>query len=266
MKEMENILTAIRKLRGLARKVKHEYRDREPFPYALFDDAFDAQVLEEIILEFDQAADSWHEFNTRYEKKHQQSIEEKLGPTTRQFIHNLNSGPFLDFLEELTGIEGLIPDPHLTGGGLHRIPRGGKLGVHVDFNVHKRMGVYRRINVIVYLNKNWREEYGGELELWSRKQGRCVERILPAFNRMVIFNTTSESFHGHPNPLNCPDGVHRMSLALYYYTANDSGNQKKKAHSTLFLNEKNKVRPLEKISLPRALFRHIRHLLSSEKH
>ena len=107
--------------------------------------------------------------------------------------------PFLYFLEALIG--GLIADPYLEGGGLHQIPRGGKLGIHVDFNWHERMKVYRRINVLVYLNKDWDASYGGHFQLWSDSKGSKKEKILPIFNRMAIFNTTTNSYHGHPEPL-----------------------------------------------------------------
>ncbi|PCK08429.1 MAG: hypothetical protein COA42_09255 [Alteromonadaceae bacterium] len=158
-----------------------------------------------------------------------------MQPITRALIHNLNSEPFLNFLSKLTGIKGLIPDPYLAGGGLHKIQRGGKLGVHVDFNEHETMNVYRRINVLVYLNKDWLKEWGGHFELWDGDKQGCITKLLPLFNRMAIFTTTATSFHGHPTPLNCPEDRCRMSLALYYYTANDRGDQQKQTHSTQFL-------------------------------
>ena len=130
--------------------------------------------------------------------------------------------------------------PYLEGGGLHKIPRGGKLGVHVDFNEHQSMDVYRRINVLVYLNKDWLEEWGGHFELWDEKKRGCITKVLPIFNRMAVFTTTATSFHGHPEPLNCPEDRCRMSLALYYYTANDRGDQQKQTHSTQFLTESGK--------------------------
>ena len=103
---------------------------------------------------------------------------------------------FLEFLESLTGIDGLIPDPYYEGGGLHPIVPGGFLKVHADFNWHKDLKLDRRLNVIVYLNRNWKEEYGGHLELWNREMTRCERRVLPIFNRCVIFSTTDFSYHG----------------------------------------------------------------------
>lgn len=222
------------------------YLTREPFPHLVLDDAFRDQDLDRIIGEFDNAEGSWRKFSTEYENKAQKNNEKNLGPFTRNFIHCLNSGPFLELLKDITGIGGLIPDPYLVGGGLHKIQRGGKLGIHVDFNKHKKMRVYRRLNIIIYLNRNWKEQYGGHLELWDYKKYECVKKILPAFNRMIIFSTTSKSFHGHPHPLECPEDGCRMSLALYYYTAEESGDQRSYAHSTLFLDKNKEVKSIDK--------------------
>lgn len=230
----------IDKLTALAEENKASYAAALPFAHSVFDDVFNESVLSDIIAEFEQVDSGWREFESKYEKKLQMNKDANLPPVTRAFIHNLNSGPFIEFLEELTGIQGLIPDPHLDGGGLHKTVRGGKLGIHVDFNENKRMNVYRRLNVIIYLNKDWLDSYGGHFELWDEDRNGCVKKLLPIFNRMAIFSTTNTSFHGLPEPLTCPEDRSRLSLALYYYTAKNRGGQIKKSHSTVFLDEKGK--------------------------
>src|SRR5580698_3047972 len=120
--------------------------------------------------------------------------------------------------ETLTGISSVLPDPYYTGGGLHQIRPGGLLEVHADFSYHNALRLDRRINVLIYLNKDWREEYGGHFELWDRDVTRAEKKILPIFNRCAIFSTTSVSFHGHPVPLACPPERNRKSIATYYYT------------------------------------------------
>ena len=134
----------------------------------------------------------------------------------------------------MTGIQDLISDPYFRGGGLHNISRGGKLGVHIDFNKHQKYNLDRRLNLLLYLNKDWEEEFGGHIELWDSGMKQCIKKILPIFNRMVIFNTTETSFHGHPEPLNCPADRSRKSLALYYYTIGQHGDDASPTHSTLF--------------------------------
>jgi Rps23 Pro-64 3,4-dihydroxylase Tpa1-like proline 4-hydroxylase len=140
------------------------------------------------------------------------------------------------FLEKLTGIAGLIPDPHLRGGGLHEIRQGGALGVHADFNFYKRLNLYRRLNLLIYLNANWAEEWGGHLELWDRTGKQCVQRVAPIFNRAVIFDTSNFSYHGHPHPLQCPPDRSRKSLALYYYTVEAPADEDRAPHTTLFIH------------------------------
>ena len=231
-------LLPIERLNACVEDYKDLYNEAYPYAHAVFDNVFDEEVLREIVSEFEISADKWKYYETKYEKKLQMSADKEFGTVTRCFLHALNSSPFLNFLEEMTGIAGLIPDMSYAGGGLHSIPKGGKLGVHVDFNYHKQLNVFRRLNVILYLNENWKEEYGGAFEMWNADRTACKKQVYPLFNRMVIFNTTSSSYHGHPIPLECPDNVTRKSLALYYYTAGERGGQSDKHHSTVWINEK----------------------------
>ena len=178
---------------------------------------------------------SWHQFDNNREKKLASLGDEQLGPYTRALIANLNSGTFINFLEKLTGIKGLVGDPYLEGAGMHRIEPGGKLSVHVDFNKHGKMNLDRRLNILIYLNEDWEEEYGGHFELWNKDMSQAVVKILPLFNRMAMFSTTEISLHGHPTPLSCPPDRCRRSIALYYYTVGrDDGYENVKEHQTIF--------------------------------
>jgi hypothetical protein len=150
--------------------------------------------------------------------------------------------PFLDFLERLTGIEGLVPDPWFEGGGLHQIERGGMLKVHVDFNKHTLTRLDRRINALLYLNKDWDESWGGALELRDTKMTRAEKRLFPHFNRLVVFNTTDSANHGHPDALACPETQSRKSMALYYYSNGRPASEANASHTTIF-----KRRPGERI-------------------
>lgn len=232
-------------LQAIARRRREEYARAEPFPHAVFDDFFPEQALLEILEEFPSPeAIAWHRFDNPYERKLASTRETQLGDYTRHFIWELNSSAFISFLETLSGIRGLIPDPHLGGGGLHRIERGGLLKIHADFNRHLGLKLDRRLNLLLFLNRDWKEEYGGHLELWDREMKRCVKRLLPVFNRMVVFSTTDFSFHGHPDPLTCPKGWSRKSLALYYYTNGRPQDEVSPDHTTVFHH-----RPGEQIDL-----------------
>lgn len=150
-------------------------------------------------------------------------MEMIASPFITNLLNALNSAQFLGFLEKLTGIKGLIPDPHFLGGGLHETRGGGHLSIHVDFNLHRQLGLRRRLNLILFLNEGWDDAYGGHLELWDEKMSRMVKSVAPVMSRAVIFNTDPGSYHGHPDPLTTPDGVTRRSIALYYYTAPEDG-------------------------------------------
>ncbi len=125
----------------------------------------------------------------------------------------------MEFIGSLLGVDDLIPDHDLEGGGLHQSTKGGFLNIHADFTVHPHNRTWqRRANLLLYLNEDWHPEYGGDLELWSADMKECVEKVLPISNRVLIFTTDVTSFHGHPEPMTCPEGVARRSLALYYFS------------------------------------------------
>ena len=205
----------------LGKQKNNEYVNAHPFPNIYFDNFFNSDMLTAVESEFPEivkAADDI-KFNTPNENKLATKGEFRFGETTKQFVHFLNSQPFLEFLQNISGItETLIPDPYFEGGGFHEIKPGGYLKMHVDFHKHKHTNLDRRLNVLVYLNKDWEESYGGCFELWERDMSKSAVKILPLFNRMAIFSTTGYSWHGHPDPLTCPADRSRRSLALYYYS------------------------------------------------
>ena len=228
-------------LAALADARREAYADASPFPHAVFDDFLPADVLAEVLAEFPRPDDiPWRQHYHDNSRKLACSDENHMGPRSRHLFAQLNASTFTGFLESLTGIEGLIPDPHLEGGGYHFIERGGRLEVHADFNRHDRLRLDRRLNLLVFLNRDWQEEWGGHLELWTTDMKTCVQRVLPVFNRAVLFSTTDRSFHGHPHPLQCPESRARRSIALYYYTAGRPPEEASDRHSTLY-----QVRPGE---------------------
>jgi Rps23 Pro-64 3,4-dihydroxylase Tpa1-like proline 4-hydroxylase len=145
--------------------------------------------------------------------------EDDISPNTADVVHFFNSGSFMKCLSAITGVEKLISDPYFTGGGRNCILPGGVLDIHADGNWHDEMGVHRRLNAILYLNENWDENWGGHFELWDKELSGCVKSISPLANRLLIFETHDFTYHGHPNPLGCPEGNSRKSLIFYYYTA-----------------------------------------------
>jgi hypothetical protein len=201
-------------------KSRHEdYMNAKPFPNTYFDNFFNPDELRQVLAEFPELGDKNDiRFNNPNEHKLASRGEYRFGPKATAFAHFINSQPMLEFLSQLTGIPALLPDPYFEGGGFHQIKPGGFLKIHADFNKHRLTGLDRRINLLVYLNENWDESYGGHFELWDKDMKACEKKILPLFNRMAIFSTTDFSYHGHPDPLNCPPDRSRKSMAFYYYT------------------------------------------------
>ena len=161
---------------------------------------------------------TWWMYDNPLEKKLAFNDISKLHASFKKYFEYINSKEFLEHLQDLTGIPNLLPDPQMRGGGLHLIKPGGKLDVHEDFNIHPEMKKLRCVNLILYLNKGWRDEWGGQLELWEKNMTYTFNKISPIFNRAVIFRTDMNSNHGHPRPLDTPRNTNRISLASYYYT------------------------------------------------
>lgn len=231
-------------LKSKGQKYAEAYQNNSPFPSIYIDAFFNEEFLNKVLEEFpDLTNKADYKFADANQGKLATKGEYKLGPNAKEFIRFMNSQPFLDFLSEMTGIKNLLPDPTLAGGGYHEIKPGGFLKVHADFNKHPDYKLDRRLNVLVYLNKDWKEEYGGHFELWNEDMTNCEKKILPLFNRLAAFSTTSRSYHGHPDPLTCPEDKSRKSIALYYYTNGRPQYEVEEFledHSTIFKARKGK--------------------------
>lgn len=234
----------MRRLADVTPEATKAYQAAAPFAHAVFDDFFPKEVADAVYDAFPNPKDlEWFKFNNANEVKLASSQAERMPTVIREFLYFLNAQPTLTFLEKLTGIPGLIPDASYTGGGLHQIQPGGKLGVHIDFNKLETNKLDRRLNLIVYMNKDWKDEYGGHFEMWDAEKKGCVTRVLPVFNRCVVFSTHEKSYHGHPHPLTCPEGMTRKSVALYYYTNGRPADEHTGEHSTVFLHDGQKTAP-----------------------
>ena len=211
------------------------YVQAQPFPHIVLDNLFPDEVLDQVLAEFPRPDEiAWRKFDNPTERKLGYWHESELRPALERFLWRMSSPPVLQFLQTLTGIDGLIPDPYFGGAGPHQILPGGFLKVHVDFNWPPLLKLDRRLNLIVYLNKDWKEEYGGHIELWNRDVTRCERKVLPVFNRTILFSTTDFSYHGHPEPLACPEGRSRKSVSFYYYTNGRPDEERSAPHDTIF--------------------------------
>lgn len=216
------------RLETLVREQSETFRAATPFRHVVLDDFLPPPELRALVESFPGVDDIpwtlWGPGMSKSEKmrnlnKLGQSDEKYFPSAIRHFLCQLNSATFISFLEQLTGFRQLIPDPSYNGCGLHSTGRGGRLMIHSDANrhPHSAAGLHQVLNFILYLNEDWKDEYGGHLELWTRDRKPC-KKIAPVANRAVLFQTGTQSFHGHPEPIACPEGRRRNSLAVYYYT------------------------------------------------
>ena len=206
--------------------LKTEFATAHPYQHVVIDNFLPENVFQRAMADFDVVSkEQWTGYLHVNERKFANSNPGTWGPTLQQIANELNSPEFVSLLEELTGIPNLLIDPTFEGGGLHQSLRGGFLNMHADFTVHPHQRQWkRRLNLLLYCNENWLPEYGGGLELWDATMSHAEKVVQPLGNRVLIFATDATSFHGHPDPLQCPDGVARRSMALYYFTYEDKPN------------------------------------------
>lgn len=208
------------------------YQSAEPYHHICIDNFLPEDIMERVMADLATMPDPEISFSRAQENLKSAYIPERLPTFTKNLFYAFNSRPFILFLEQMTGIKGLIPDPYFMGAGVHKTLNGGHLDIHADFNLHGPMQVERRLNVLIYLNRDWQEDWGGSFEVWDKEMTRKMASFVPTFNRMVCFSTGSDTFHGNPEPVNHPDGEPRQSIALYYYTA--TWDASRKEHTTLF--------------------------------
>jgi Rps23 Pro-64 3,4-dihydroxylase Tpa1-like proline 4-hydroxylase len=197
---------------------------KEPFDYWVIDNFAPIDVARQLSSEFmDYNYPKWYCYNNPLENKKTCNDWWEFPSKTYEFFMYLASADFVGKLKSLTGIEKLYPDIGLHGAGWHIHGTGGKLNVHLDYSIHPKLKLQRKLNLILYLSEDWNPEWGGALELWTHdtRVNRAKDKrvaIENAFNRAVIFDTTQNSWHGFPEPLTCPEGVYRKSIAFYYLT------------------------------------------------
>jgi hypothetical protein len=222
MRAMETALELVDMTRlttDLARS-RAEYQGAEPFPHIVLDDVLRRAAFEAAVADFPGIDDEfWKGYVHVNETKFSNTQTDTWAPSLQAVAQEFCSPAFVSYLEQLTGISHLIPDYSMDGGGLHMTKRGGHLNIHADFSTHHTHETWaRRVNILLYLNEEWRDEWGGKLELWDKDMTSCQGTVTPAGNRMLVFTTTEDSFHGHPDGLTCPPDMARRSLAMYYFT------------------------------------------------
>jgi hypothetical protein len=232
------------------------YKSAKPFPHHVFDNLFPDEVLDGLLAELPPlTSEKWvHERHEQFVKSNLRSAVD-LGDKSYQFVAMLHSAAFLYFLSEITGVKALLGDPYLSGGGYHVVPEGGKFDVHADRNTDHNSGLHRRLAMLVYLNKGWKPEYGGQLELWNQDGTQCEKVVEPVFNRTVIFEIEDKNFHG-VRPVVGGHGRSRKSFACYFHTVGKNLVFHNSIYAPkIFQEKKSLLKILAHEALPPFLFR-----------
>lgn len=213
---------------GLERR--EQYRSAEPYPHAVFDGFLGEARARDLAERFPGPEHpAWMRRDYREQSARMGQLQrtgfEGVDPALRHCLAELSSMAFLDFLGALTGVEGLIADPHFRGAGPSLTLPGGHLGLHADFNRDRTRHLLRKVSVVYYLGSDWQPDWGGALELWDEERTRCGARYLPLLDRLIVMEHGDTHWHGHPQPLACPEGRFRASIAAYYYVAAPSKDE-----------------------------------------
>ena len=206
-------------LNNQSEKLVYDFNKKRPFHYVVIDNFLDETYAENLLKDFKDTSE-WTHYCHYNEKKLALIDRKKYSKTTLEVFEALKSPAFINFLQKLTKINHLITDElEEEGANLTEVRKGGFLNIHSDFQSHSTKKKWKReLNLLLYLNHNWKSEYNGDLEFWDENMMECKVTTVPIFNRCVIFKTEEKTFHGHPNPLTCPKGMSRKSLILYYFT------------------------------------------------
>jgi len=230
-------LIDIERLEREAESLAQTFASAHPFPHMVVEQFLHPEAAERLLQSYPAIEETTWDNSTTYKHQKGKFVKQSIqGTPMAPFFEETASPRLLDVLSRITGIQQLEPDPELFGAGLHQSLSGGFLDVHVDFNLHPTTQHYRRLNLLVYMNKEWQESYGGYLELWDMDKRQCVKSIAPLFNRAVLFETSEISYHGHPHPLRLSPGVTRKSLSVYYYTVEKGERISPTFHNTRFQN------------------------------
>ena len=202
-------------------------KETNPINHWSFDKFIDYELTtklkEELNNLFDYRKGEFKFFDRNGSAMHEwYKYNQKDTPIAYNLVSYLHSTEFIRWLEETTNLNGLIPDVHLHGAGYMRCGVGDSLKIHTDFNWNNTIKLNRVLTLVIYLNKGWQKEWNGDIQLWDKENKECVKSYFPKWGNAIIWEYDELGFHGHPNPLNCPEGEYRDGFRLFYYTSNST--------------------------------------------
>lgn len=196
--------------------IKDQFLSGNPFEHVVIENFFDDNYAEKLLSNFPKPNDSkWFKYHNPIEKKFAMNnfIDH---PMYEELFSELQSDSMVNYMSQISDISNLEKDPLLHGAGIHYHSNGGKLDMHLDYSIHPVSKKERRLNLIIYMNKDWITEYHGDIQLWDTEFTGPVKRIYPQFNRAILFKTSDISWHGLPDKITCPENIGRKSIAIYY--------------------------------------------------
>ncbi len=213
-------------------KLHNDFVNAQPYKHIVIDNF----LKEDIANKLHDSFPDYEVFNKKYdglnERKAEGSNFEDFDPLFTELKKEINSPELCKWISEVTGVENVFVTDDAMGSGLHQGKAGSFLDIHIDFSIHHLANVYRRLNLLIYFNKDWKDEWAGHIELWNADMTKCEKKVRPDFNRAVIFVTTGKSYHGY-GKINPPEGINRKSFYTYFYT-NVPGDQNESYNDTIF--------------------------------
>ena len=196
-----------------------------PVPMWIIDDFLPNDIFNEVVAE-KSFVSNWTDFSNEYSSSKRKESRNVTGaPLLESLMMSFNSNKTVNWLESITETEGLIPDPHYLGGGFCKVMSGSKLDLHTDFNWNNRLRLNRKVNLMLYINKEWNDDWGGALEFWDNEKSHCIQRIEPLPNRLIFWMYDTKLIHGFPGVLDCPDDISRDNLIHFYYNSNSTWDE-----------------------------------------
>jgi len=193
-----------------------QFNKSKPFSYIVIDNFFENYYANSLFLQFPNIDSNWHKYFNPIEIKYTLDNLDVMSPDYKNLFYILCGNQIIEYIKKISNIDNLEYDPYLHGAGLHYYPNGGKLDMHIDYGIHPLSNKERRLNLIIYMNKDWDENWGGDIEFWDNNMENCCAKIAPLFNRAILFETSDKSWHGFPTQIICPSDQGRKSIAIYW--------------------------------------------------
>ena len=200
-------------------ELNDKFLNAEPYEHIIIENFLNKEYAEDIYNNFPNDIENWYKYINPIEVKYAYDDINKLPKCLKDIFYLLSTEQMIKIISKITNISNLEYDQYLHGAGLHSLPRNGRLHMHLDYEKHPYTGKQRRLNIILYMNKEWKEEWNGQTELWNKDMSECITKCPIKYNSALLFKTDEISWHGIPNKIMCPENIFRNSIA-YYYVSN----------------------------------------------